>query len=138
MNASSTNEYLLLFRGDEWYRKLPVAEVDKIMNETFAWFDRLSKQGRVKGSQPLVREGRLVSAGGRVVADGPFVESKEAIGGYLIITADSLDEATEIARNCPNLAYGTKIEVRPVADECPLFKLVREREAEAQTATVAA
>jgi hypothetical protein len=139
MNTSSKNEYLLLFRGDEWYKNLSAEELQNCMNTTFAWFDRLSKQGRVKGSQPLVREGRVVSgADGRLVADGPFAESKEAIGGYLLITADSLEEATAIAQKCPNLAYGTKIEVRPIADECPLFKLVREHEAEAQTAATAA
>ena len=57
---------------------------------------------------------------GRSVNDGPFAETKEAIGGYLLLTADSLEEATAIAKGMPGLDYGTRVEVRPIATECPL------------------
>ncbi|HWD20663.1 MAG TPA: YciI family protein, partial [Verrucomicrobiae bacterium] len=64
-------------------------------------------------------EGKLVSGkGGRVVADGPFAESKEAIGGYFLLQVKSLDEAVAIAQDCPGLAHGVKVEVRPVASVC--------------------
>jgi hypothetical protein len=49
-----------------------------------------------------------------VVSDGPFIEVKEMVGCYLIVKADSLDEAVEIAQSCPNLVYGGNVEVRPV------------------------
>jgi len=55
-----------------------------------------------------------------VVADGPFAESKEAIGGYFLLKVDSLDEAVAIAQECPGLPYGAKVEVRPVMARCPL------------------
>ena len=55
-----------------------------------------------------------------MVADGPFAESKEAIGGYFLLKVDSLDEAVAIAQECPGLPYGAKVEVRPVMAQCPL------------------
>jgi hypothetical protein len=54
------------------------------------------------------------------VADGPFAESKEAIGGYFLLKVDSMDEAVSIAQQCPGLPHGAKVEVRPVLAECPL------------------
>jgi hypothetical protein len=54
------------------------------------------------------------------VADGPFAESKEAIGGFFLLEVGSLEEATEIAKDFPGLNYGASVEVRPVAPECPL------------------
>ena len=58
---------------------------------------------------------------GRFVLDGPFTETKEAVGGYLVLQADSFDEAVEIARANPALRYGVSVEVRPIVAECPIF-----------------
>jgi hypothetical protein len=51
----------------------------------------------------------------KVVTDGPFVESKEVLGGFSIVQADSLDAAAELAKGCPGLLFGGKVEVRPLA-----------------------
>ena len=73
-------------------------------------------------------EGRMVSGKkGRTVADGPFAESKEAVGGYLLLDAGTLEKAVAIAQSCPTLDFGITIEVRPVLDECPVFKRAKER-----------
>ena len=53
-------------------------------------------------------------ADGHVVTDGPFAETKEALGGYYVIEATDLDQALEFAKLCP--AYGGAVEVRPVMD----------------------
>lgn len=117
-----TSEYLLLFRGAGWEKSLSPEELQTLMAQWASWYEGLQKQGRIKGSNPLFPQGRIVSgAKGRVVADGPFAESKEAIGGYFLIQAGSLDEAVEIARGWPILAYGAAVEVRPVAAACPVF-----------------
>jgi len=80
----------------------------------------------------LERTGKIVSGkNGRIVADGPFAESKEAIGGYFLLQVDDLDEAVEIAKDCPALEYGSTVEVRPIAEECPTFQRVKEQLAEA-------
>ncbi len=64
-------------------------------------------------------------AAGRVVVDGPFAESKETIGGYFLLHVGTLDEAVAIAQECPGLPYGIRVEVRPVAAECPLAEELR-------------
>ncbi|MDB6015702.1 MAG: hypothetical protein JWR19_191 [Pedosphaera sp.] len=121
MNAESKNEYILFFRGTDWHKGLSPEEIQNVMNQWKGWFDRLSLAGKVKGGHPLEREGKLVSGKkGRVVADGPFAESKEAIGGYFMLQVGSLDEAVAIAKECPGLEYGAVVEVRPVAAMCPM------------------
>jgi hypothetical protein len=117
-----TSEYLLLFRGTGWEKKLSPQELQTLMAQWVSWYEGLQQQGRVKGANPLFPEGKVVSGKkGRVVADGPFAESKEAIGGYFLIEAASLEEAAEIARGWPILDYGATVEVRPVAAACPVF-----------------
>ena len=64
---------------------------------------------------------------GERVVDGPYAEAKEAVGGYLFLTVADLDEATEIAKQCPGLVHGLTVEVRPVADVSPMLKGVRGR-----------
>ena len=65
-----------------------------------------------------MEEGRLVTGPQRLVTDGVFAESKEAIAGYFLLAADSTDEAVKLAQACPILAHGAQIEVRPIADLC--------------------
>jgi hypothetical protein len=121
MSASTTkSDYLLLFRGNDWYQDLSPDEMQKVAGQWMAWFNRLTGQGKAIAGSPLEREGKIVSGkNGRVVADGPFAESKEAIGGYFLLQVENLDEAVAIAQECPGLAYGTVVEVRPLAEECP-------------------
>ncbi len=135
MSTQTQNEYLLLFRGDAWYNRLSPEELQQAMNQFKAWFDRLTEEGKLKAAQPLVREGRIVSGKqGGVVSDGPFAESKEAIGGYFLLAASSLEEAIAVAKSSPSLEYGTQIEVRPVAEECPMAARARQIMPEEQLA----
>ncbi len=135
MSTQKQDEYMLLFRGNDWHKGLSPEEMQKVADRWMAWFKRLSAQGKAITGSPLGPEGRIVSGkNGRVVADGPFAESKEAIGGYFLLKVNSLDEAVAIAKECPGLEYGSVVEVRPVAEECPLAKEAR-AEAELAHAT---
>jgi len=126
MNTKTQNEYLLLFRGTDWHRGLSPEEIEKVMNQWKSWFDRLSQQGKLKGGHPLEPEGKVVSGKkGRSVADGPFAESKETIGGYFLLQVDTLDEAIAIAKECPGLEYGAIVEVRPIAEMCPMAEIAQ-------------
>ncbi|MGF1657603.1 MAG: YciI family protein [Verrucomicrobiales bacterium] len=119
-------EYLLLFKSTDWSHNLSLEEMQQIMEKTYAWFDGLKADGKFKAAQPLFSEGRMVSGrNGASVTDGPFAETKEAIGGYLIITVDSMEEAVQIARGWPLLECGSTLEVRPIAPECPEFYKLR-------------
>ncbi len=124
-----TPEYLLLFRGTQWYKGLSPGEIQKVMSRWRAWYNQLQAQGKMKGGLPLMNEGKIISgAQGRFVTDGPFTESKEAIGGYFLISVSSVEEAIEIARQCPGLEHGAVVEIRPVAQECAAAELARETE----------
>src|SRR5579872_1253496 len=118
---TKTPQYMLLFRGNDWQKGLSPEEMQKIAGQWMAWFERLTAQGKVTAGSPLEREGKVVSGkNGRTVSDGPFAESKEAIGGYFLLHVDSMEEAVAIAQQCPGLAYGSKVEVRPVLSRCSL------------------
>jgi hypothetical protein len=133
---SKPPQFMLLFRGTDWSKGLSPEEMQQVAAQWMAWFERLTTQGKATAGNPLEPEGKLVSGrNGRVVADGPFAESKEAIGGYFLLRVDTLEEAIAIAQECPGLAYGAKIEVRPVAEQCPM---AREALAEAQLAHASA
>ena len=118
---------MLLFRGTQWDKDLSPEEIQKMVTQWYAWFERLTQEGKCKAGHPLEREGKIVSGrAGRTVADGPFAESKEAIGGYFLLQVDDLDEALEIAKQCPGLPYGIDVEVRPVAEQCSASARVSE------------
>jgi hypothetical protein len=135
MSTQTNNGYILLFRGNQWYNDLAPEELRNVMDQCKAWFDRLTAEGKFKAGQPLVREGATVSGkNGRFVSDGPFAESKEAIGGFMMLQADSIEEAIAVAKGNPTLAYGTTIEVRPVAEECPMNVRARQIGLEKQLA----
>jgi hypothetical protein len=130
MNSANA-EYLLLFRGTQ-YDGLSPEEMQIAAGKFMAWFERLKAEGKCKGGQPLQATGRVVSGkGGRTVADGPFAESKEAIGGYFALTVSGMEEAVAIAKGCPALEHGMTVEVRPVAEECPALRASREELAHA-------
>jgi hypothetical protein len=121
MSNQTQNGYMLIFRGTDWSKGLSPEEMQQVAGRWMAWFKQLTEQGKVTGGSPLEPEGKIVSGkNGRVVADGPFAESKEAIGGYFLLQVNSLEEAVAIAQQCPGLAYGAKVEVRPVAEACPI------------------
>ncbi len=133
---TKSSEYMLVFRGTDWHKGLSAEQMQQVAGQWMAWFNRLTEQGKAIAGNPLEREGKIVSGkNGRVVADGPFAESKEAIGGYFLLQVKSLDEAVAIAQDCPGLAYGAVVEVRPVAERCPL---TGEALAEAQLAQATA
>ena len=137
MKTQDQNGYMLLYRSSEWYKTLSQEELQKLINQNKAWFERLTSQGKAKPGRALERTGVTVSGkNGRFVIDGPFAESKEAIGGYLMLDVETIEEAIAIAQGSPSLAYGGSIEVRPMADECPLDVRARELAREEQLATV--
>lgn len=124
--------YLLLFRGTDWAENgLSQTEVRQAMEKVTAWFDGLSASGKLLGAQPLMEESVVLSGKGGAVTDGPFAEAKEVVGGYVLLSAGSLEEAVAIARTNPMHAYGLTTEVRPTASSCPHLHRVFNRAAEA-------
>jgi len=124
----STSPFLLLFRnaGEDSHRHLTSDERVQLTKKWNDWYEELSRNGKVQHGRPLELGGRVVSGvRGERVVDGPYAEAKEAVGGYLFLTVRDLDEATEIAKQCPGLPIGLTVEVRPVADVSPVLKGVQ-------------
>lgn len=122
MNATPA-PFMLLFRntGPENIAHLNSSERDDLIKRWNAWYDELVAQGKALGGSPLTDETRVVSGrGGARVVDGPFAESKEAIGGYVLVLASDFAEATAIAQRHPGLEYGFLLEVRQLNAHCHL------------------
>ncbi len=132
MSAPTHNGYMLIFRGTDWYKGLSSEEMQQVGDKWMAWFKGLMASGQAVAGNPLEREGKIVSGKNKAVSDGPFAEAKETIGGYFLLKVNSLDEAVSIAQQCPGLPYGIRVEVRPVAGECPLVEQSREVQLVAQ------
>ena len=78
------------------------------------WVGNIAAQGKLTNNGiRLSMEGVVLKAGG-VVTDGPFVEIKEKLGSFIVVKADSLEEATTLAHGCPAIDEGGSVEIRPV------------------------
>lgn len=120
-SSTPSSTCMLIFRGTDWHKGLSSEEMQQVAGQWRNWFDRLAREGKAIAGNPLENDGRTVSLKyGRVVADGPFAESKEAIGGYFLLKVSGLDEAVEIAKECPGIPHGAVVEVRTIAEECPI------------------
>ena len=108
-------EFLMIFRNEkpEGGQIPSAAEMQTMMQDWQNWIGGIAAQGKFVSTNRLYSEGKSIFADGAVI-DGPYAEVKEMVGGYLIVTADSLDEAVEMAKSCPNLKYGGKVEIRGV------------------------
>jgi hypothetical protein len=112
------NQYLLILRDDPTvFQELSPQQIQEVFAKYVAWRTRLQEAGRLVGANKLEDgTGRVLSAGpssAMRITDGPFAESKELIGGYFMVNADSYEDAVELCRDCPHLEYGA-IEVRRV------------------------
>jgi len=123
--TGTPKQFVFFFRGKDWDEGVPPEKLQALMDRFTDWAQALIDSGRVRGGQALGRSGAMISRRG--VSDGPFAESKEAIGGYLILAVNTLEEATEIAKTAPILDFDGSIEIRPMLDECPVFERIRER-----------
>ena len=122
--TSEATSFMLIFREStpERYAAMDREQLRHNLDRWNAWVDDLVAQGRLRHGNTLHTNGRIVSTRRVNVIDGPFAESKEMIGGYFLLSAGSLDEATALAEQCPLLEYGTTVEVRPVAAACHLAR----------------
>jgi hypothetical protein len=113
------SEHVLLFRStpaDQHEAMGTPERAQKSLQKWLTWIRELeAKKQLVHPGQPLEPTGKVVSGPDALVTDGPYVEVKDIVLGFIVIEARDLAHATEIAAGCPIVAGGGSVEVRPVA-----------------------
>lgn len=90
------------------------AELQALLERWREWIGGIEAEDKlVSHGNRLSKEGRVLKSGG-VVTDGPFVETREILGGFIVVRAADLDEATTLAHGCPALTVGGSVEIRPL------------------------
>jgi len=110
------NDFLLIFRTEPTAvpANLSPEQIQARMKPWQDWIGGLAAQNKlVSSGNRLDNDGRMIKPN-NIVTNGPYVEVKEAVGGYTIVKAASLDEATELAKGCPILFVGGSVEVRAI------------------------
>ena len=113
-------KFILLFHNDVGMAAPSPEAYKAVLQDFYDWAAGLrAKDALVSGHKLMEEPGRsMVKTGGTVqVMDGPFAETKELIGGLVIVEAPDYDDAVELARACPQLKYGGRIEVRQIDEE---------------------
>ncbi len=109
-------EFLLIFRRESStpQTQLSPEQLQAMMKPWQDWMGSIAAQNKlVDQGNRLEHEGKVVKPN-NIITNGPYVEIKEAVGGYTIIKANSLEEATEISKGCPILNVGGSVEVRAI------------------------
>jgi hypothetical protein len=113
------SEFVFLFRtsAEAQQQAMGTPEQARIsMQAWMAWIGQLEARDSVKDrGQPLDRGGRLVRGSAKEITDGPFLETKDIVLGFMIVRAPDLAAAVELSKGCPLLKNGGAVEVRPVA-----------------------
>jgi hypothetical protein len=107
------SEFTFLYRGRD--SNASPEQMQKIMEKWRAWFKELGEKGHPKDiGHPLEHTGKVVKGKQKTVTDGPFAEAKDVVGGFTLIEARDLNQATELSKGCPILEAGGSVEVRPI------------------------
>lgn len=107
--------YMLLFKGTDDSQKSP-AELQAIVAQYMSWIRQLREKEAYESGDELAPTGRILRKQNGSYVDGPFVETKESVGGYFTIRARDYDEAVRLAQGCPSLDRGGYVEIREVID----------------------
>jgi hypothetical protein len=107
------SDFTFLYRGRD--TNASPEQMQKTMEKWRAWFKQLGEQGHLKDiGHPLENSGKVVRGKQKSVTDGPFAEAKDVVGGFTLIQARDLEQATDLSKNCPILEVGGSVEVRPI------------------------
>ena len=109
-----TQKYMVILRNTPGKQEPPSpAQMQEMYAAFSAWKEKFKANIVDMGGQ-LKPGGKIVTTSG--VTDGPFVETKEIIGGYMVVAADSYDHAVEVATGCPGVMRpGKSLEIREIA-----------------------
>jgi hypothetical protein len=110
-------KFLFVYRSSAEQEATPPSpeQMQAVLAAWGQWMEKVGKNGNlIDGGDGLHPTGKIVKPGG-IVSDGPFIESKDIVGGYSILQADSYEKVAEFAKACPVLSYGGTVEIRELA-----------------------
>ena len=109
---------MLLFRNslpsEDAFQNLSPEEMQAELDKWGAWIGGIAAQGKLVATDALHNHGKIVTGSNHVVSDGPFIESKELVSGYMILQANDMDEALELSKGCPIYEIEGNVEIRPL------------------------
>ena len=107
---------MMIFRNtpvsEDAYANMSPEQMQAELDKWNSWIGGIAAQGKLIGSDALEATGKIVTGSKKVVTDGPYVESKELVSGYLLLHADSEAEALEHSKGCPVFEIDGSVEVR--------------------------
>jgi len=110
------DEFILIFRHQDGQKLASPEQMQIWMKQTMDWIGGIAAQNKFSGGNGLPFDDAKVVWPNNVVTNGPFGEIKETIGGYIIVKANSVEEAVESAKGSPVLqGDGNSVEVRKIA-----------------------
>ena len=113
--TTQAETFMLLLRGGVSNRDLSPDQLQRQIERYMNWIEQLRRDGHFVAGEPLDETGKVLSGNdGNTITDGPFTESKEAVGGYFIIRANDLEAAVQLAKGCPIFRNHGTVEVRPI------------------------
>jgi hypothetical protein len=107
-------KFMYLFRSNpDAYRSMSPEQMQQTMKKWMDWKDALEKKGHLyQNGERLDATGKVVRGKSKSVTDGPFIEVKDSIQGYMILDAKDLDNAVELSKGCPILDSDGTVEIR--------------------------
>lgn len=107
---------MLIFRHEDGHKVASPEQIQVWMKQTMDWIGGIAAQNKFVAGNGLPFDDARVVSHNKIVTNGPFGEIKETIGGYIIVKADSVEEAVEFAKGSPVLqGEGNTVEVRKIA-----------------------
>lgn len=114
LKSITMEKFMFIFEGIQPGNLSP-EHMQEHMGKWMAWIGKLKAADKYLAGEPLLPGGKLVSGpNGKTVTDGPYTEGKEVVGGFFIINAKDINEAVELAKDCPDLGHGSNVQVRQV------------------------
>ncbi|MFM2392934.1 MAG: hypothetical protein RLZZ546_916 [Bacteroidota bacterium] len=112
------DKYMLVFHNvpqvEEVYGSMSPEEMEAELAKWGSWIGGIAAQGKFISSDALEPSGKTIKGSKKVITDGPFIEGKELVSGYLLMHADSIEEAIELSYGCPIYDHEGTVEVRKI------------------------
>jgi hypothetical protein len=111
-------KFLLLFRStvsdEAAFQQMSPEAMQAELAKWNTWIGGIAAQGKLISTEALYPTGKMMSGSGNVITDGPYAESKEIVGGFMLLHATDFDEATQLSQGCPMFSVGGTVEVRHI------------------------